>query len=141
MHQRIAFFNRRALARRTACGQRLMSLLGGAVPCPGASSEIHSYWVFPVAHDDPARLIRRLLNAGFDASRAHSLFVVPAPADRPNQRATMCEELLPLIVHLPCYPEMPDHELRRLAREVRLTVQPQPAVTPIASRSEMATTR
>ena len=31
----------------------------------------------------------------------------------------MAEEMLPLIVHLPCYPEMPDRELRRLAREVR----------------------
>jgi dTDP-4-amino-4,6-dideoxygalactose transaminase len=119
MHRRIAFFNRRALARRTQRGLRLMSLLGGAVPSPGASAKTHSYWVFPVLHDDPSRLIRRLLNAGFDASRAHSLFVVPPPADRADLRATMAEAMLPLIVHLPCYGEMPDFELRHLADEVR----------------------
>jgi hypothetical protein len=69
-------------------------------------------------HDQPGRLIDRLLAAGFDASRAHSLFVVPPPANRPDLHATMAEEMLPLIVHLPCYAEMPDHELRRLAAEV-----------------------
>ncbi len=47
MHRRIAFFNRRALSRRTECGLRMLALLDGTVPCPGSSSQIHSYWVFP----------------------------------------------------------------------------------------------
>lgn len=130
MHRRIAFFNRRTLVRRIQCGQRLLSLLNGAVPSPGASAEIHSFWVFPVMHDDRSRLIRRLLNAGFDASRAHSLFAVPPPADRPDLRATMAEAMLPLIVHLPCYREMPDSELRHLADEVHACARPRALRSP-----------
>jgi dTDP-4-amino-4,6-dideoxygalactose transaminase len=135
MHRRIAFFNRRTLARRTQRGQRLMSLLGGVVPSPGASAKTHSFWVFPVLHDDPSKLIRRLLNAGFDASRAHSMFVVSAPVDRPELKATMSEAMLPLIVHLPCYGEMPDSELRHLADEVRSTVEAKPRIVSKPSRS------
>jgi perosamine synthetase len=123
MHRRIAFFNRRSLARRTQRGLRLLSLLNGALPSPGAAAKTHSFWVLPVLHDDPNELIRRMLNIGFDASRAHSMFVVPPPADRPALRAAMAEAMLPLIVHLPCYGEMPDSELRHLADEVRSTVQ------------------
>jgi hypothetical protein len=52
--------------------------------------------------------------------------VVPPPADRPDLHAETAEEMLPQIVHLPCYPEIPDRELRRMAREVRASVQPIP---------------
>ncbi len=137
MHHRIAFYNRRALGRRTQHGKRLLALIGPAAPSPGSHSEVHSFWVVPVLHDEPARLIRRLLNAGFDASLAHSLFVVPPPIGRPELHAEMAEEMLPQIVHLPCYPEMPDRELRRLAREVRASVQPLPseAVPSVSSHS------
>jgi len=123
VHRRIALFNRHSLERRTSSGQQLMSLIGGAAPSPGAGSEMHSFWVFPVVHDDPEEFSRYLWNAGFDASRAHSLFVVPPPANRPTMHAAMAEEMLPLIVHLPCYPEMPRHELRRLARKVQLAAR------------------
>ena len=88
-----------------------------------AIAEVHNFWVFPVCTAILQRLIRRLLNAGFDASGAHSLFVVPAPQDRPELRAVKAEEMLPHIVHLPCYAEMPDRELRRLADAVRGTVR------------------
>ncbi|HZZ27911.1 MAG TPA: aminotransferase class V-fold PLP-dependent enzyme [Pirellulales bacterium] len=146
MHRRIAFFNRRSLARRTQRGQRLLSLLPASVPSPGSQSKTHCFWVFPVLHDDPSRLIRRLFNAGFDASRAHSLYVVSPPADRSELRAIMAEAMLPLIVNLPCYGEMPDFELRHLAEEVRASVRLQTwkaphgqtksrsDVTPIGSR-------
>jgi dTDP-4-amino-4,6-dideoxygalactose transaminase len=127
MHQRIAFYNRRSLSRRAQHGQRLLALVGPAAPSPGSHAQIHSYWVVPVLHDEPTHLIRRLFNAGFDASLAHSMFVVPPPADRPELRAETAEEMLPQIVHLPCYPEMPDRELRRMAREVQASVQPIPA--------------
>jgi perosamine synthetase len=127
LFRRIAYFHRRALLRRTERGDRLLFLLRGAARCPGASSEIHSYWVFPVLAEDGPRLIRHLQHAGFDASAAHSLSVVQPPADRPEQRAVQAEWLLPRIVHLPCYREMPDHELRRLAEEARTAMRKQPA--------------
>jgi dTDP-4-amino-4,6-dideoxygalactose transaminase len=137
MFRRIAYYHRRTLAKRTDCGNRLRSLLGGAIRCPGEEAEIHSYWVFPVVTDDSPRLIRRLLKAGFDASAAHSLSVVQPPSDRPEQRACQAEWLLPRIVHLPCYPEMPDHELRHLADEVRAAMRGQP---PVEMPSEKAPT-
>ena len=123
MYRRIGFYHRRVLNRRTEKGRRLMALLRGSMRMPGGRAEVHNFWVFPVVHRDPQRLIRRLLNAGFDASGAHSLFVVPAPQGRPELRAVKAEEMLPHIVHLPCYAEMPDRELRRLADAVRGTVR------------------
>jgi dTDP-4-amino-4,6-dideoxygalactose transaminase len=143
LHRRIAFFNRAGLTRRTNRGRRLLSLLEGAVPIPGGEAQEHSFWVFPVLHAEPNQLIRRLLQAGFDASLAHSLYVVPPPADRTDVSPTMADELLPHMVHLPCYAEMPDHELRRLAREVRIGASlqnaeriPSPkANSPVAKRS------
>jgi dTDP-4-amino-4,6-dideoxygalactose transaminase len=107
----------------------------GVAKCPGAAAEIHSNWVFPVLAEEPNRLIRRILNAGFDASAAHSLSVVQPPDDRPELRAWRAQWLLPRIVHLPCYPEMPDHELRRLADEVRAEMRKQPALIPIEEGS------
>ncbi len=123
MYRRIGFYHRRTLNRRSEKGRRLMALLRGSLRMPGWRSEVHNFWVFPVLHREPARLVRRLLNAGFDAAGAHSLFVVPAPADRPELRAAKAEEMLPQIVHLPCYPEMPDRELRRMADAVRGTMR------------------
>ena len=90
LHRRIAFFNRGSLTRRTHRGRRLLSLLDGTVPIPGAEADEHSFWVFPMLHDEPTALIRRLLSAGFDASLAHSMFVVPPPQDRPELSRAMC---------------------------------------------------
>jgi dTDP-4-amino-4,6-dideoxygalactose transaminase len=135
LFRRIAYFHPRQLKRRTDRGNRLLVLLNGAANCPGAASEIHSYWVFPVLAEQPERLIRRLLSAGFDASAAHSLSVVQPPTDRPEQRAQCAQWLLPRIVHLPCYAEMPDHELRRLADEVRAEIGKQPVLNAVEERS------
>ncbi len=130
LRRRIVFYHHRALERRTEAGRRLMALVRGSLKTPGLRSEFHNYWVFPVTHRDPSKLISRLLRAGFDASRAHSLSVVQPPAERPELRAVKCEELLPQIVHLPCYPEMPDRELRRMADEVRGTLKGRPIEIP-----------
>ncbi len=135
MFRRIAYFHRRALSKRTDRGNRLLSLLRGTARCPGAASEIHSYWVFPVLTEDGPRLIRRLIHAGFDAATAHSLSVVQPPADRSHQHAHQAEWLLPRIVQLPCYPEMPHHELRRLAEEVRTAMRKQPVAKPLTEYS------
>ncbi|MCC7085807.1 MAG: DegT/DnrJ/EryC1/StrS family aminotransferase [Pirellulales bacterium] len=128
LFRRIAYFHKRSIQRRTEHGNRLRSLLPSGARYPGAESDIHSYWVFPVLAEEPSRMIRRLLMAGFDASAAHSLSVVQPPADRPELRAERAEWVVPRIVHLPCYPEMPDHELRRLADEVRVAMRKQPAL-------------
>lgn len=124
LYRRIAYYHRRSLVRRTEHGKRLLSLLRGVIRSPGSAAQIHSYWVFPVLHHNAPRLIARLQAAGFDASAAHSLCVVPAPEGREECHPATAAGMLPQIVHLPCYPEIPDHELRRMAEEVRSSLQP-----------------
>jgi perosamine synthetase len=141
MHRRVAFYSRRSLEARMKKGERLLSLIGSVAPSPGSHSAIHSYWVVPVLHDEPTILIRRLFDAGFDASLAHSLFVVPPPADQAHLRAETCEEMLPQIVHLPAYPEIPDRELRRLAQAVRASVVRAPVDTSEHTTARRAKTR
>ncbi|HKD36324.1 MAG TPA: DegT/DnrJ/EryC1/StrS family aminotransferase, partial [Pirellulales bacterium] len=115
VHRRIARFDRARIIHRSRHGERLLALLNGSFVSPGFASDEHSFWVFPVLADDSSRLIAALRAAGFDGSSAHSMCVVQPPADRPQQRAVMAEQILPRIVYLPLYPQMPEQELERMA--------------------------
>ena len=86
---------------------------------PGSLALQHSHWVFPIYASDPARLARRLWQAGFDAtSHGASLQAVPAPRDRLTLRPVEAERALEQLVYLPIYPGVPAREIRRLARIV-----------------------
>jgi perosamine synthetase len=115
IHRRVANFDPARIARRTELGEHLLAAIGGSFVSPGFASDEHSYWVFPVMTDDTERLISALRKAGFDASSAHSMCVVPPPADRPAQRATNAERILPRIVFLPLYTQLYESELDRMA--------------------------
>jgi len=137
MHRQIARFHRQRLVTRAGKGQRLWEQLKGIVISPGSQCDEHSYWVFPVVVDDADRLIAALRAAGFDGSSAHSMCVVPPPADRPAVRAETAESILPRIVYLPFYRELPDGQLDRMAavvRSVEMTCEPRRAEAPAASR-------
>ena len=112
------------IARRTQLGEHLLTHLGGSFISPGFASEEHSYWVFPVLADDSARLIAALRAAGFDGSSAHSMCVVQPPADRPAQRATTAERILPRIVFLPLYNQLYESELERMADVAQQLISP-----------------
>ncbi len=137
VRRQITRFRPEKLRLRTVRGERLLDRLEGAAVSPGSASPLHSFWVFPLLVDDSAQLIGALCRAGFDGSSAHSLCVVPPPADRPSQRAVMAESMLPRIVYLPCYAALPEYELDRMAAVVR-SVETQTNVsiprTPIGSR-------
>jgi hypothetical protein len=119
IHRQIVRFQRQRLVERTGKGERLLEQLKSVVVCPGSDSDERSYWVFPVMVDDAQRLIAALREAGFDGSSAHSMCIVPPPADRPTQRAVTAETILPRIVYLPCYRGIPDRQIDRLAAVVR----------------------
>ncbi len=87
----------------------------------------HTYWVFPVAVDEPRRLMAELARAGFDATQGQSLCVVPPPAGRTAIKARAAQELLSRLVFLPFYPELPADESQRMAEVVAAAMKPEPA--------------
>ncbi len=122
--KRLAYFDAAVLAKHRAPGQYLKSELAHEIVCPGVHARSHTHWVFPILAPDPKRLIARLRCAGFDATGAASMTVVPTLKDRPDQRPVAAEQVLAKIVHLPCYNGIPPRELERLANVLRSELTP-----------------
>ncbi|HEV2969373.1 MAG TPA: aminotransferase class V-fold PLP-dependent enzyme [Pirellulales bacterium] len=141
VRRRIAQFDPARIAHRAQYGERLLALLDGSFVSPGHASDEHTYWVLPVLADDSARLIAAMREAGFDGSSAHSMCVVEPPADRPAQRAAMAESILPRIVYLPFYTQMPEHELERLATVLQAVADEREPVHSVAAPSLARTAR
>jgi dTDP-4-amino-4,6-dideoxygalactose transaminase len=131
MRRRITRLSGEQIARRGRNGQFLLEQLHASLVSPGWASAEHSFWVFPVLTDESQRLIAALRRAGFDGSSAHSMCVVPPPANRPEQRAAMAENMLPRIVYLPYCPALREAEMRRMAAVVRDVVESGDAHSPI----------
>jgi len=115
MVRRFATFDHARIAERTKNGRLLTELLRGQVVCPGAEIEPHNYWLYPVMMSDTARAIDALESAGFDATHVQSMCAVVTPADRPELDAVNVREALERMILVPCYPGMPESELRRMA--------------------------
>lgn len=87
------------------------------IPIPGGSGGNHTHWVFPVLSEQPDRLVRRLWEAGFDATRGtSSLYAVPdtVTAQVPVNAARTIDG----IVYLPVWPGVSETELRSLGKAV-----------------------
>ncbi|TCJ34782.1 DegT/DnrJ/EryC1/StrS family aminotransferase [Parafrankia sp. BMG5.11] len=99
--RRLARFPANRLRRRAAAGEALAGALPPEVFRPGGAAEHHTYWLFPVIVDDPARVVEALRAAGVDAAPTTSQIgaVEPAP---PGAR-----RVLTGLVFLPAYPELP----------------------------------
>jgi dTDP-4-amino-4,6-dideoxygalactose transaminase len=138
VHRRIAHFDRTRIVHRSRHGERLLSLLKGSFVSPGFASDEHTFWVFPVLADDSARLIAALRAEGFDGSSAHSMCVVEPPTDRPEQRAVMAEQILPRIVYLPLYTQLPERELERMAAVLHRVADAPEAIRSPAARNPVA---
>lgn len=123
MDRRWRTFDARRVAARAVAGRQLAGLLAGSVFCPAVESARHSYWVFPILVANPEEVIASLRRAGFDATQGASMYVVPPPATGSHFRAVVAESLLPGIVYLPLYPELPPAALRKMAEVVRKTSQ------------------
>ena len=153
MARRLANFDHGRIAQRTANGRLLTDLLRGHVICPGAEVEAHNFWLFPVLITDTAKAIAALADAGFDATQAQSMCPVEAPSDRPELDPVRVRELLAAMILLPCYPGIPESELRRMAevlirvenetssvQALKVTLQPADTVysrTPATSAAEL----
>lgn len=118
LERRLTQWHEGGLDERRAVGRRLQAMLGSQVRCPGAAAARHSYWVFPVLARNPRRLIQALRRAGFDAADLPRSQSVAAPPDRPELEPIAARDALKETVILPCYPGMPEHDLRRQAEIV-----------------------
>lgn len=118
MAHRIANFDHERIRQRTANGRYLTDLLRDHVLCPGADADRHNYWLFPILVNDPPKTMLALEAAGFDASQVQSMRAVETPPDRPDLEPINTLDALERMILLPCYPEIPQSELRRMAEVV-----------------------
>lgn len=138
-------FARHGQQRRLA--RRLVDRVSGEISCPGVLATQHSYWVF-VIHTSCAdrrvgdRWVRRLRQAGFDATTRHSLCVVPPPANS-TAVANSASGISSGILFVPVYPEMPEPEIRRLGNLLHTLKEAggQPSSGDHASRHELSGSR
>jgi dTDP-4-amino-4,6-dideoxygalactose transaminase len=107
------------IARRVAASRQLLALLPG-IPVPGMRAAVQTYWTFPIRSRDPEKLMRRLWQEGFDATRgASSLAVVEAPPGRPEAEPVQTRAWMRDLLYLPVTPGMSCRSLQELARAVR----------------------
>lgn len=117
LRRRLARFDHTKLQLRANSGKRLRECLGRRVDCPGSTPQ-STFWVFAVRSHAAKLLARELRSNGFDATIKSSLRVL-SPLGSNATVAPMAEALLPELVFVPAYPEMPRGELERLAELIR----------------------
>lgn len=108
-------------ARRRLAG-RLRAGLDGIIQSPGDGAERHDYWVFPLIAEDPARMVRAMRQAGFDAAGLPRSEAIRPPADRPELKAVAAERALAGLIVTPCYPGMDDRDIDAAAAALRAAV-------------------
>jgi dTDP-4-amino-4,6-dideoxygalactose transaminase len=119
MHRRLSNFVEGSLETRAAKGRQLRDLLDGAVVMPAQGTNYHDYWVFPVLVDDPNTFIKRLRENGFDGANLPRSQAVPAPDYAEHLTPNVAAQVLSDLVVVPCYPGMPEKEIRRQAELLR----------------------
>jgi hypothetical protein len=115
IQRRIAQGVQASALQRARRSRQLQGLLGEC--CIGEAAHTHQHWLFPITHDDPQGLVRRLAARGFDATHhASSLDVLPAPAGAlPTPEAT---RTFAGLVYLPAHEGMSEDDIVRLAAAV-----------------------
>lgn len=84
----------------------------------GAAAHGHTWWVFPVHHENADALIRHLCANGFDATRgASSMAVLTPAADHPH--AQQAEQVFDRMLYLPVHETMSSEDVEKLAAAVR----------------------
>jgi dTDP-4-amino-4,6-dideoxygalactose transaminase len=123
---------RRSLAgARRAAGEALLGELAGVEVFGRGAAERH-HWVFAVGCDEPARLVRDLRAAGYDATARSSLIAIePSGGGEPP---AACRELLERLVYVPLVLRARPEQRAALVRILRdaaraFELQPHPART------------
>ncbi len=114
MSRRIRQFDMARCEQRAALGDRFRAALGSGVRSPGAHAAVTSHWVYAIRPAHQATLVAELRSAGFDATNKTSMRAL-APVSPRGRSAPVAETLLPELVFVPLYPEMPADEVDRMA--------------------------
>jgi dTDP-4-amino-4,6-dideoxygalactose transaminase len=125
--RRLEASNGERVRQRIEIALELRRELGKAVEIAGGDSKLHSYWVFTIQCDAPARVVETLRARGFDATAVATLSVLPPPAGREALEARESRQILARMVYLPVYPELPRRKIAELAELVRSSVRASPA--------------
>jgi dTDP-4-amino-4,6-dideoxygalactose transaminase len=113
--RRVRRFDQNALGRRAARGRQLRDRLNGVAAIPGEATPDNVCWLFPMLSGETTSLIATLRQSGFDASRNHSLAVIEPTSGFASSPFDGVDDWLWRTVFLPCYAEMPENEIDRLA--------------------------
>jgi perosamine synthetase len=127
MNRRLENFRSSDIEGRKRRGETLTSLLRGSLRIPGQKNRHHDYWVYPVLHHEPKKLIAALRENGFDAADLPRSQHIAAPEDRPELEPQMAANMMRDIVIVPCYADMSDADLKRQAKIVKQIVAPDQA--------------
>jgi perosamine synthetase len=118
LKRRLIRFDDQRIAQRASRAEQIMAGMRGTAYFPGSACEPHTHWLLPTWSADPRRLIQLLSSKGFDATQGQSLVVVPMPDDRPELDPVVARKVLSGIVFLPCYADMNNRAIERLAQIV-----------------------
>jgi perosamine synthetase len=103
---------------RTQLGASMERALDKVISVPGVRATEHSHWVFPVISHDPRSLVTLLQANGFDATQSHNLTVLQAGLAAMPRPVSAMTQNLSQVVFLPCYPELTDAAVQRMAQLV-----------------------
>ena len=103
---------------KTGTSESFLALLKNVAVCPGIKNPLHTFWVFPILVEDSNEMIAALRKAGFDGASFSPSEAVTPPDDRPELDPVVTRTVLAQMVILPCYEDIPSHELAREAKIV-----------------------
>ncbi len=113
----------RRLRRRTRIGRFLTrGIPDSTLHWTGHNNPSHTYWVLAACTTRARRLVRALRGARFDATMRSSLCNAP----HAHQAKPKLKNWLQQTVFIPCDPDMPIQELRRLRRTIQKVFTSQP---------------
>jgi dTDP-4-amino-4,6-dideoxygalactose transaminase len=118
LNRRLRAWNKEHLHGRIQAGKSLLALLENVAVCPGIKNPLHTFWVFPILVENPNEMIAALRNEGFDGASFSPSEAVTPPDDRPELAPVVTRTVLAQMVILPCYEDIPSHELAREAKIV-----------------------
>jgi len=133
---RLRTYSSQRLEIRRRNGLRLLRLLDAApATCP------HTYWLFPFMAFEVQQLRTKLLQQGFDTSRAGRLRVIRKPDNDHHHPCPRATAFLKQVIFLPCYAELPPRDLDRLGHLIRSFTGVEAARTSCSGLSPRSTFR
>ncbi len=128
MNRRLYGFDSGEIARRKHAGEHLRDKLKGRATMPALGNSHHDYWAFPILARQPQTLINALRESGFDAASLNRSQHIAAPAGREALEPALAAAVMRDLVVLPCYPDMPQKELDRMAEVIADAMRAQPGL-------------